>query len=64
MTTQYVATRTGKTIHLGSASSGQIQTLCGIGYGRRASGRAFPESMVKPQHMCKRCQSTRNEHTP
>lgn len=55
--TKFITTKTGKTIHIGSASNGQVQTLCGIGYCRRATGRAIPENWFKAEHLCQRCQA-------
>jgi hypothetical protein len=51
----FVTTRTGKTVHIGTCVKGQIQTKCGIGYSRYATGRAIPASLVKPEHICQRC---------
>ena len=45
-----VRTRTGSTVHYGVAFGGAVQTECGIGYGKRAYGRAIVAPVT-----CKRC---------
>jgi hypothetical protein len=60
VTYTYVTTATGRMAHIGTARAGQVQTLCGIGYGRYARGRALAASgpaaiALLRAKTCKRC---------
>jgi len=53
---QTVKTRTGKDTHYGTASKGQVQTQCGIGYGRFSRGMAVTGAVT-----CERCLKMRKD---